>query len=151
MRVAEELIQDKAREPVSVPSSTTIKDAVALMARENVGCVLVSEGDSIEGIWTERDLARNIADRGFDIETSSIGSFMSQPLIYCEWNDSVYSLMDTILGRRIRHLPVRKDGVFIGLISAGDVMKATIRAKDHELAEANATLSWNYYEEWKHK
>jgi CBS domain-containing protein len=151
MRVAEELIKDKNREPVSVSSSTTIKDAVALMARENVGCLLVSEGDSIVGIWTERDLARNIADQGFDISAAEIGSFMSQPLKFCEWNDSVYTLIDTFLGMRIRHLPVKKEGVFIGLISAGDVMKAAIRAKDHELAQANSTLSWNYYEEWKHK
>ncbi len=151
MRIAEELIKDKNREPVSVPSSTSIKDAVALMVRENVGCLLVSEGESIVGIWTERDLARNFAKQGFDIATSSIGSVMSQPLEYCEWTDSVYSLIDTILGRRIRHLPVRKDGVFIGLISAGDVMKSVIQAKDSELAQANSTLSWHYYEEWKHK
>ena len=151
MRVAEELIKDKDREPVSVPASTTVADAVALMAVENVGCLLVSDGDCIVGIWTERDLARNIAKHGFDIGSDAVGTYMSQPLKYCDANDSEYSLMDVFLGLRIRHLPVKKDGVFIGLISAGDVMKAVIRAKDHDLAQANASLSWDYYEEWKHK
>ena len=76
---------------------------------------------------------------------------MSTPLITCEWNESVYNLMDKFLGCRVRHLPVNKNGTIIGMLSAGDVMKACIREKDQELAQAHATLSWDYYEEWKHK
>ena len=76
---------------------------------------------------------------------------MSHPLICCEWNESAYGLMDKFLGLRVRHLLVKKEGKIVGLLSAGDVMKASIRAKDQELAHANATLSWDYYEEWKHR
>ncbi len=52
---------------------------------------------------------------------------------------------------RIRHLIVSKEGTYIGLLAAGDVMKASIRSKDQELAQANAGLSWEYYEEWRHE
>jgi len=151
MMIAEDLVKDKNRDLVCAPAAMTIGEAVALMAKENVGCLLVSERGSIVGIWTERDLARDIAQDGFDIAAARIGSYMSQPLLFCEWDDSVYSLMDKFLGLRIRHLAVKKDGAFLGLISAGDVMKACVRAKDQELAHANAPLSWDYYEEWKHK
>ncbi len=151
MIVAEDLIKDKNRALVGTETTTTIGDAVALMDRENVGCLLVFENDAIVGIWTERDLARNLAKEGFGLETALIGAYMSQPLLFCEWNESVYSLMDKFLGLRVRHLLVKKDDAFIGLLSAGDVMKASIRAKDQELSHANASLSWDYYEEWKHK
>jgi len=151
MKVAQDLIKDKNRDVVSTSTDTTIAEAVALMTRENVGCLLVKDNDVIVGIWTERDLARDVGQEGFDILSSTIGSYMSQPLITCEWNDSVYSLMDKFLGLHIRHLVVDKDGQHIGLISAGDVMRATIHEKDRELAEANASMSWDYYEEWKHK
>ncbi|MDP6491630.1 MAG: CBS domain-containing protein [Kiritimatiellia bacterium] len=151
MKVAQDLIKDKDREVVSVPTVTTIAEAVALMDRENVGCVLVTEDGAIVGIWTERDLARDVAGDGFDIHSAQIGSYMSHPLITCEWSDSVYSLMDKFLGLRIRHLVVVREGRHIGLISAGDVMRATVHEKDRELAEANANMSWHYYEEWKHK
>ena len=151
MRVAEDLIKDKNRELVSVPAGMTVAEGVATMARENVGCLLISEAGSIVGIWTERDLAQDVAKDGFEISSATLGSYMSQPLVTCEWSDSVYSLMDKFLGLRIRHLPVKKEGEFIGLLSAGDVMKASIREKDQELAHANARLSWDYYEEWKHK
>ena len=151
MKIAEDLIKDKNRSLVTVPAATTVAEAIALMASENVGCLLVSEGDAIVGIWTERDLARDLAADGFGIESATVGSYMSHPLITCEWNDSTYSLVDKILGLRVRHLVVNKDGEYIGLLSAGDVMKASIRAKDQELAHANAELGWDYYEEWKHR
>ena len=67
------------------------------------------------------------------------------------WDESGYSLMDKFLGLRVRHILVEKEGRYIGLLSSGDVMKAALRAKDHDLAQANAHLSWDYYEEWKYK
>ena len=151
MKVAEDLIKDKNRALVSVPGTTTLAEAVAVMKVENVGCLMVSDGDAMVGIWTERDLVRDVASDGFDIASATIGSYMSHPLITCQWNDSVYSLVDKFLGLRIRHLVVSKEGAYIGLLSAGDVMKASIRSKDQELAQANAGLSWEYYEEWRHE
>ena len=76
---------------------------------------------------------------------------MKSPLHTCEWNESVYILMDKFLGLRVRHLLVKKDDEYIGLLSAGDVMKACVRAKNHDLAQANSELSWDYYEEWMYK
>jgi signal-transduction protein with cAMP-binding, CBS, and nucleotidyltransferase domain len=151
MKVAQDLIKDKNREIVSTPADTTIADAAILMRRENVGSLLVTENDAIVGIWTERDLVRDAAEKDFDIHSAQIGSYMSNPLITCEWNDSVYSLMDKYLGLHIRHLVVNKDGQHIGLLSARDVMRATIHEKDRELGELNASMGWQYYEEWKHK
>ncbi len=151
MNIAEDLIHDKDRDLVAIASTATVGDAIALMATENVGALLVFDADDVVGIWTERDLARDLASDGVDVVNQSIRSYMSQPVITCDWNDSVYNLMDKFLGLRIRHLPVVKEGAYIGILSTGDVMKASIRAKDHELAQANARLSWDYYEEWKHK
>ena len=151
MIVAEDLIKDKNRAFVGAATTATVGDAVSLIAKENVGFLLVSEGDDVVGIWSERDLARDLAADGFGIETETLGTCMSQPLLSCEWNESVYSLMDKFLGLRVRHLLVKKEGAFIGLLSAGDVMKASIRAKDQEWAQTNAGLRWDYCEEWKHK
>jgi len=151
MNIAEDLIKDKNRELVSVPASTTLDEAVSLMANENVGCLLVSVDNKISGIWTERDLVMNVAEHGFGIASDTIDKYMSSPVLACQWNESVYSLMDKFLGLRIRHVLVEKDGEYIGLLSSGDVMKSAIRAKDHDLAQANANLSWDYYEEWMYK
>ena len=148
MNIADDLIKDKSRELVSVDENTTIADAVALMTRQRVGAVLVRKGDDIVGIWTERDLLYCMASSGTECLKKTAGACMSRNLKYCEWNDSVYKLMDMFLGLRVRHLLVKKDGEFVGLISSGDVMKATICEKNMELSQLNASTSWDYYEEW---
>ncbi len=151
MNIADDLIKDKNRELVSVDEATTIATAVALMAKNRIGAILIKRGDEIVGIWTERDLLHCVAKLELDCVNKSIGNYMRKDLKYCEWNDSVYKLMDMFLGLRLRHLLVKKDGAYIGLISSGDVMKATIREKNQELANLNASMSWDYYEEWKHE
>ncbi len=148
MNIADDLIKDKNRELVSVDENTTVADAIALMTRQRVGAVLVRKDDEIVGIWTERDLLYCMAASGPECLQKTAGACMSNDLKYCEWNDSVYKLMDMFLGLRLRHLLVKKDGEFIGLISSGDVMKATIREKNMELSQLNASTSWDYYEEW---
>lgn len=149
MKIAEDLVKNKNRASVTAPADTSVAEALALMARENVGCLLVTENGEITGIWTERDFARDVTRDGFDIASTPIARYMSKPLITCQWNASVYSLVDKFLGLRIRHLVVMRDGRHLGLISAGDAMRATIYEKDHELAKANARMSWEYYEDWK--
>ena len=57
--------------------------------------------------------------------------------------------MDKFLGLRLRHLPVEKEGEFIGLLSVGDVLKASLHEKTEELEKLNGMVSWDYYEEWR--
>jgi len=149
MNIADDLIKDKNRELISVTEDTLVFDAVAVMAENKVGSILIKKDDEIVGIWTERDLLYCVARHELDCTSKSIGSCMSKNLKYCEWNDSVYKLMDMFLGLRLRHLLVKRDGKYIGLISSGDVMRATIQEKNRELSQLNASSSWDYYEEWK--
>ena len=148
MNIADDLLKDKNRDLVTVTEDTVIVDAVAKMVEQRVGAILVKRGSDITGIWTERDLLYGIAPPTIDIAKERIGDHMSTNLKSCEWNDSVYKLMDMFLGLRVRHLLVKKDGKYIGLLSSGDVLKATIREKNMELAQLNASMSWDYYEEW---
>ena len=57
--------------------------------------------------------------------------------------------MDKFIGLRLRHLPVEKEGEFIGLLSVGDVLKASLHEKTEELEKLNGMVSWDYYEEWR--
>ncbi len=151
MNIAEDLIKDKNRALVTIPPTTPILKAVKLMADQNVGCLLIEADGEIRGIWTERDMVHNLATDGCGIENEAVEKYMTSPVLSCRWDESVYSLMDKFLGLRIRHILVEKDGKQIGLLSSGDVMKAALRAKDHDLAQANSKLSWDYYEEWMYK
>ena len=113
-----------------------------------VGAILVTREEMPVGIWTERDLLRNILDETFDPGHSRIEDYMTRDLILAPHTDTVYNLMDKFLGRRVRHLLIEKDGEIIGMVSAGDVMKASIQEKDSELKQLNSMVGWDYYENW---
>jgi len=149
MRTATEILQDKDSQIVSVAPDTTIIEALRIMIKNHIGGILIQEGDEIVGIWTERDLMRNSITANFDVKVAKIKDYMTTGLLSAPHTDTVYQLLDKFLGMRLRHLLIEKDGSYIGLLSIGDVIRATLLEKDVELRKLNAIVSWEYYENWQ--
>ncbi|MGA6925643.1 MAG: CBS domain-containing protein [Desulfosarcina sp.] len=148
MKTASDVIQNKGSDIVSVTEDTIVLEALKKMNENKLGAILVTRDGQPVGIWTERDLMRNILDTTFDPKTTRIGDVMTKELIIAPHTDTVYNLMDKFLGLRVRHLLVEKDGATIGMISSGDVMKTSIQEKDEELKQLNSMVGWDYYENW---
>ena len=151
METAKKMVADKGRKIVSVPAGTTLFSTLEKMNRKKVGAILVTRNNDIIGIWTERDLMRNVVQEGVDLKNALIEDFMTAQLITAPHTDTVFNLMDKFLGLRVRHLLIEEDGDIIGLVSGGDVMKCVIHEKDAELRQLNSMVSWDYYENWKWK
>jgi len=151
MKTAEDIVKENPKEIICVSPENTLYEALQLMNEKYIGSVLVKDGDSFVGIWTERDLMEDALLEDFDPRTAKVKDYMTKELVYAEHTDTLYQLIDIFVGRRVRRLPVEKEGKFIGILSAGDVMRATLLEKDNELKELNAMVSWEYYENWRWK
>ncbi len=151
MKTAVDILEDKGGGIVSVPGDSTICDAVKLMVEKRIGAMMVKEGDDYIGIWTERDLLRNVLEPGFDPKKALIRDHMATQLKSAPHTDTIYQLLDKLLGLRIRHLIIEKGGKIIGLISKRDITRATLLRKSKEYEELNKMVSWDYYEDWKWK
>jgi signal-transduction protein with cAMP-binding, CBS, and nucleotidyltransferase domain len=151
MITAESILSEKDFEMISTDSKTLIKDALKIMTQKGIGSMLVKDGDNIVGIWTERDLMRNVIDDSCNIDTAILGDYMTGSLRSAPHDATIYQLLDIFLGKRFRHLLIEKDGTYIGLLSMGDVIKASLNEKTKELSSLKATVSWEYYENWKFK
>ena len=149
MKTAHDMIQEKGSEILSVPEGTIVIEALEKMNAGNVGAIMVTRNDTAVGIWTERDLMRNMIDTTFDPHTTRIEEVMTKDVIFTSHTDTVYNLMDKFLGLRLRHLLIKKDGKTIGMVSSGDVMRACIQEKDAELKQLNSIVGWDYYENWR--
>ena len=149
MKTANDMIQEKGSEILCVPEGATVLEALTQMNAHKVGAIMVTRDGKPVGIWTERDLMRNTLDTGFDPETVRIEDYMTRNLIFAPHTDTVYNLMDKFLGLRVRHLLIEKDGKTVGMVSSGDVMKASIQEKDGELKQLNSMVGWDYYENWR--
>ncbi|KPJ77244.1 MAG: hypothetical protein AMJ54_08660 [Deltaproteobacteria bacterium SG8_13] len=151
MKTAEDIVNEKGGKMVTVPGETTIHAALKLMIEKRLGAVLVTEQDRIVGIWTSRDLMRNVVLKDFDPHQAVVKDHMSKPILSAPHSDTPYNMMDKFLGLRINHLLIEKEGSYIGILSSGDVMKAVIQDKSAELTQLRSMVSWEYYEEWRWK
>jgi signal-transduction protein with cAMP-binding, CBS, and nucleotidyltransferase domain len=149
MKTAGDIIEDKQREIVSISYDQTIRHACQDMLDKKIGAILVKKDDNYVGIWTERDLLRNITAPGFDLHSSCIGDFMTAPVHTVSHDTPLHKLEEMLLGLFVRHLLVEKEGETIGLISIGDILRAGLLAKDEQFKECNAFVNWDYYENWK--
>lgn len=151
MKTAEDILKEKSGDIITVSPDTSIYDALTIMNKINIGAILVKQDNKFVGIWTERNLMKDVLKDGFDLNACKIKDYMTKDLICAEHNDSIPQLQDKFLGKRLRHLLIRKDDKFIGLLSAGDVTRASLIAKTEELKSLNAICSWEYYENWQWK
>lgn len=149
MKTAEEILAEKDQGFICVSPDTTIYDALKVMVEKKIGSILIRDGEDIVGIWTERDLVQNTIIVGFDPKTALIKDYMSTNLQSVPHTATVYNLKDKFLGMRLRRLLIEKEGKYIGLLSTGDVIRASMMEKDKELKELNAMVSWEYYENWR--
>jgi signal-transduction protein with cAMP-binding, CBS, and nucleotidyltransferase domain len=110
------------RPPVTISSSASLKNCAKLMRKENVGSLLVVDGDTPKGIITERDIIQAIAD-DYPLETPA-SKVMSTNLITADASTEVGDAALLMTNHKIRHLVVTEGGKIIGVISLRDVARS---------------------------
>jgi len=128
-----DILEDKGREVLQIDADATVFEAMRRMVEANVGSLLVSEGGRHVGIVTERDYLRRIALERRDDETTAVREVMSSPLVVVTPDTSIDECMAVMTDRRIRHVPVVDEGIVVGIVSIGDVVKFTSRQQSFEL------------------
>ena len=126
MTTAHDILRLKGRTVHSVRPGDTVLAALGVMAEHDIGAVLVCEGDQLAGIFTERDYARKVVLVGRASKDSPVSAIMTANVVCVRPNSTVEECMGLMTERRVRHLPVIENGHLVGLISIGDLVKATI-------------------------
>ena len=126
MTTAHDIIRYKGQTVHAVRPDDTVLAALGVMAEHDIGAVLVLEGSAIAGILTERDYARKVALAGRSSKDSPVGAIMTAEVVCVASTRSIEDCMALMTERRVRHLPVIENGQIIGLVSIGDLVKATI-------------------------
>jgi CBS domain-containing protein len=109
-----------------IAPDATVYDAISLMAERNVGAVIVLEDRSLVGIVSERDYARKIILLDRSSRETPVSDIMTSRVETVSPSDSIDRCMELMTDGRFRHLPVVDDGVVVGVVSIGDVVKAVI-------------------------
>jgi signal-transduction protein with cAMP-binding, CBS, and nucleotidyltransferase domain len=135
MKNVSALLQDKPIQTHALTSKASVFDAIKLMAEQQIGSVIILDGEHISGIVTERDYARKVILQGRSSIDTLVSEIMSSPVLTVRASDTVSHCMNLMTERKIRHLPVQENGVIIGLISIGDLVKAVIEQQQEEISQ----------------
>ena len=134
MRNVSQILEGKASRVVSVGRDAPVLEAIRLMAEHHIGSVLVLHDDRLAGIATERDYARKVILQGRSSSDTPVAQIMSSPVLTVTPHDTAQTCMQIMTERKIRHLPVLDDdGVVVGLVSIGDLVKAVIEDQREEI------------------
>lgn len=112
---------------ITISPDAQVSAAANLLSTKRIGTVVVSkDGESLDGILSERDIVRELGKRGAGCLNDAVSEMMTSKLITCQPSDTADSALEMMTKGRFRHLPVMEGGQMIGLISIGDVVKARL-------------------------
>ncbi len=130
------LLAGKGDAVATIDGGALVSDAIATLDRLGIGALVVStDARHIDGIVSERDVVRRLADRRGDLLDERVDSIMSRNVPTCSPDDAIESLMATMTNERVRHVPVVRDGALCGIVSIGDVVKSRIGELERDRSE----------------
>ena len=130
-----DVLKNKGGEVLSISADETVYKALELMAKENVGALLVKNGEKVVGIISERDYARKVILEGRSSLNTSVGKIMTGKILYITPDKSVEEGLALMSEKRCRHLPVFEGDKLIGVVSIGDLVKANVAEKEFMISQ----------------
>jgi CBS domain-containing protein len=131
MRTVKEILQEKGADIVTVDQSQTVLHALEKMSEINIGAILITdEKGGVAGIFSERDYARKVVENSSAALDTSVREYMTEVVNTVTLSHTVDQCMALVTDKRRRHLPVMEDGVLCGVVSIGDLVKASIAEKE---------------------
>ena len=118
-------VQDiMVRKVVTAKHMTTLTEIARLMRKNRIGSVIIVKDRKPTGILTESDFIKLIA-RGTDMKNAVADDFMHRNVVTCDPSITVIDALMVMRAEKIRHLPVVRKGLLVGIISIRDLIAAT--------------------------
>lgn len=140
MKISEVVAGKASQDIVTISPEASVRELVALLAAHNIGAAIVSsDGATVAGIVSERDVVRHL-NGDDDVLGASVASIMTTVVHTCEPTMQLDDARATMTKGRIRHLPVVQDGRLVGVVSIGDIVKSYIDQVEFERDQLDSYL-----------
>lgn len=123
MHTVEQILDKKGSTVTSIDEDATVLDAAKRMNEHRIGALVVTRGENVVGIFTERDILNRVVAAGRSATDIRVNDVMTAPIACCRRDTTVAECRSVMRGKRIRHLPVVEDDRLLGIISIGDIIE----------------------------
>ncbi|HEY4093106.1 MAG TPA: CBS domain-containing protein [Luteibacter sp.] len=141
MQQVKHLLGTKGREVYAVAPDASVYEAVRQMADKNVGALVVLKGSELVGIISERDYARKVILKDRSSRDTPVADIMTASVITVATDATVDECMRLCTDGRLRHLPVVDGDRVVGVVSIGDLVKATISEQKETINQLEAYIT----------
>ena len=138
------LLKQKGDWVITIDPDATVFATIGRMVEHNVGAVLVTDRGEVLGIFTERDYLRRIALEGRTSRETRVSEVMTTDLVTVDPDAEIDECLALMSARKIRHLPVLRDGRLAGIVSIGDCVKARLEEARGEVEGLQRFVSGEY-------
>jgi CBS domain-containing protein len=136
------IMRAKGHSVATIQPGARIAEAVRMLKIKSIGAIVVSEdGKHVDGILSERDIVHALADGGGPVLERPVSGLMTAQVVTCSPEDRIEDLMALMTQRRIRHLPVLRDGELYGIVSIGDVVKNRLDEVEYEASSLRSFIA----------
>lgn len=139
-----EILDHKGSTVWTISPEATVFEAIQMMSDKNIGAVLVTEGDKLIGIVSERDYTRKVALKGKTSKELRVHEITSESVLSVTPQHTIEECLRLMTERRVRHLPVLENDRILGIVSIGDLVNWTISAQHVALTQMEDYISGKY-------
>jgi CBS domain-containing protein len=127
------ILASKGRDVATMQPHHTLRDVIDALAAKHIGALVIADSDGkMQGIVSERDVVRAIAQHGADALEDSVSHYMTKNVVTASEEESVLDIVGKMSNGRFRHLPVVVEGKLVGLVSVGDAIKYRLAQMEQE-------------------
>jgi len=138
-----DILNRKGSTITAVAPQTIVIEALQMMASQNIGSVVVMDGEVFLGIFTERDYSRKVVLKGRSSESTTVADIMSTDFPKVTPNDTIDHCMQQLSEKNIRYLPIFNDKGLCGIISINDVVKEIMLSQEETITSLKDYLHTN--------
>lgn len=142
MKDVASLLQTKQTGIWSVSPETTVLEALKLLKEKEIGALVVLQEGVLAGLLSERDYARKVFLKGRSSTDTLVKEIMTRQVYYTHPEQDIEECLVVMTEHHIRHLPVLKDNLVVGMISMGDVVKEIIKEQRDKIAQLEHYITW---------
>ena len=137
-----QIIRDKGAAVHTLAANATLEEAAHELNEKRVGALVVIDAEgAISGVFSERDLVREVARMGASALQETVANAMSREVITADPDETIDDCLARMTDRRVRHLPVLVELRLVGIVSIGDLVKHRIARAEAESAAMQAYIA----------
>lgn len=142
MTIVAQVIKNKAEQDIfTISPEATVLEAIKIMADKGIGALVVSEGEKVVGILSERDYTRKVTLMERSSYSTTVAEIMTSKVLTVCLNNTVEECLQLMTDRHLRHLPVLDNEKLVGFISIGDLVKAAMEDQKNLIEQLKQYIS----------